>query len=81
MADETNNRNSSQGWDKAKEYLQQVGLVILGVIVGTFFTWVVLYADIRENLAENRGNIDSNEKQIKRLLDAHDISHEPPLEE
>ena len=65
-------------WETIKQQLPQIGLAVIGTILGIVFSSIVFYTQIRENLSENGARIESNKEQIERLLDAHQISHETP---
>ena len=61
-------------WAIIKQYLPQVGLLVIGTLLGVAFTAIVLYTEIGERLARNEAKIDANKEQIDRLWDAHIIS-------
>ena len=65
-------------WETIKQQLPQVGLLVIGALLGLLFSSIILFTEIRENLSENGARIESNKEQIERLLDAHQISHETP---
>ena len=61
-------------WERIKQYLPQVGLLVIGTLLGVAFASIVLYTEIRERLATSEAKIDANKEQIDRLWDAHTIS-------
>ena len=63
-------------WESTRQYLPQVGLLVIGTILGVLFSSIVLYTEIRERMAENGVRIEANKEQIERLWEAHQVSHE-----
>ena len=61
-------------WERVKPYLPQVGLLVIGTLLGVVFTSIVLFTEIRERLATNETKIDANKELIDRLWDAHRVS-------
>ena len=68
--------NSAKRRNKLRDYLGQAALVLLGSLLGAFFTGVIVYGEIKEQFASNRVMIDANKSQIERLWDAHEIGHQ-----
>ena len=68
--------NSDQKRNKLRDYLVQARLVLLGSLLGAFFTGVVIYGEIKEQFESNRIMIDANKSQIERFWDAHEIGHQ-----
>lgn len=54
---------------------RDVVLLLIGAAVGVLFGILVAYPEILSNTRENSARIEANEKQIERLLEAHEIQH------
>ena len=76
MGNDNGTTKSDQKRNKIGDYLGQAGLVVLGALLGAFFTGIIVYGEVKEEFAKNRTMIDANKVQIDRLWDAHDIGHE-----
>ena len=63
-------------WETIKQYLPQVGLLIIGTILGVLFSAIVIYTEISERIARNEAMTEANKEQIERLWTAHPVSHE-----
>ena len=61
-------------WEGMRQYLPQVGLLVIGTLLGVTFSSIVLYTEIKESLAKNEARINANKDQIDRLWNAHTIS-------
>ena len=57
---------------------RDVLMILIGAALAALFGIVVAYPALLANTQENAARIDSNQRQIGRLLDAHDIGHEMP---
>ena len=54
---------------------RDVVLLLIGAAVGVLFGILVAYPEILSTTRENAARIEANEKQIERLLAAHEIQH------
>ena len=75
MENDDGTAKSDQKRNKIQAYLGQAGLVVLGALLGAFFTGIIVYGEVKEEFAKNRAKIEANESQIDRLWDAHSIGH------
>jgi hypothetical protein len=57
---------------------REVIILLIGAAIGVLFGVLVAYPEMLANTRENAARIESNEKQIERLWEAHEISHSPP---
>ena len=53
-------------------------MLLIGASIAAFFGILVAYPQILANSRENAVRIESNEKQIERLWEAHEIQHKTP---
>ena len=53
-------------------------ILLVGAAIGVLFGVLVAYPEMLASSRENKARIDSNEKQIERLWDAHEIWHKTP---
>ena len=69
-------------WERIKPYLPQVGLLVIGTLLGVLFSAIVLFTEATERMAENSAKIEHNKELIDKLWEAHEIAHdETPGEE
>ena len=57
---------------------REILVLLIGAAIGVLFGVLVAYPEMLANSRENRARIESNEKQIEQLWDAHEISHKTP---
>ena len=55
--------------DNLRQLLRQASLVVLGALLAAFFSAIVLFTEVRENLATYGAEINANNEQIDRLWD------------
>ena len=57
---------------------RDVLLLLAGAAIGTLFGILVAYPQVMAAARENRAMIDSNQRQIELLWDAHQMTHLTP---
>ena len=60
---------------------RDVLMVLIGATIAALFGILVAYPQLMASTRENAARIESNERQIERLWDAHEVQHKTPTPE